>query len=63
MLLQPEGPNSFQNKHSQELICSERAQQRPKAESRVAKCICDPSRENEPYGNCEKYRPWSTCSV
>ena len=23
----------------------------------------DPSREKGPYGNCEKYRPWSACAV
>ena len=24
--------------------------------------ICDPFREKRPYGNCEKYRPWSACA-
>ena len=24
---------------------------------------CDPSREKGPYGNCEKYQPWSACAV
>ena len=24
--------------------------------------ICGPSREKEPYGNCEKYRSWSGCA-
>ena len=30
--------------------------------NRVYLYICDPSREKDPYGNCEKYRHWSACA-